>query len=183
MLAQGIELITWTFDPLEARNASLNLRHLGATSSSYLENMYGELRDDLNQGLPTDRLLVEWWLSSDRVRSRHPSATQVSRAAGAPVVDRAFPQEDVPKMIDTTISDGIRVPAGWREPSASRVLLEVPSSFQIVKVRDTGAARAWRQIVREAMGRAFALGYVATDFVTGALGDNRAFYVLRTPPS
>ncbi len=183
VLAQGVELVTWTFDPLEARNASLNLHHLGATSSSYLENMYGELRDDLNQGLPTDRVLVEWQLASDHVCSRHLSATHAPRTAGAPAIDRAPPQENVPEMIDTTLSDGIRVPTGWREPSAPRVLLEVPPSFQTVKSRDAGAAQAWRQIVREAMGRAFALGYVATDFVTGTRGDDRSFYVLCAPPS
>lgn len=183
VLAQGVELVTWTFDPREARNASLNLHHLRATSSSYLENMYGDLRDDLNQGLPTDCLLVEWQLASDHVCSMHLLATHASRTSGAPAIDRAPPQENVLEMIDTTLSDGIRVPTGWRELSAPRVLLEVPPSFQTVKSRDAGAAQAWRQLVREAMGRAFALGYVATDFVTGTRGDDRSHYMLCAPPS
>lgn len=52
---QGLDLITWTYDPLETVNAHLNLTQLGAVCSTYLRNVYGELRDNLNRGLPTDR--------------------------------------------------------------------------------------------------------------------------------
>ena len=60
VLSQGIDLITWTFDPLEARNAWLNFHKLGAVCNTYLRNVYGDMRDGLNAGLPSDRLQVEW---------------------------------------------------------------------------------------------------------------------------
>lgn len=61
VLAQGIDLITWTYDPLESANAYLNLRKLGAVCNTYLRNVYGNLTDTLNNGLATDRFQVDWW--------------------------------------------------------------------------------------------------------------------------
>ena len=57
---QGLRLITWTFDPLESKNAHLNISKLGAVCNTYLRNVYGDLRDGLNQGLATDRFQVDW---------------------------------------------------------------------------------------------------------------------------
>lgn len=62
VLAQGINLITWTFDPLEAKNARLNIAKLGGICRTYIRNAYGDMRDALNAGLPSDRFEVEWWL-------------------------------------------------------------------------------------------------------------------------
>ena len=66
VLARGINLITWTYDPLEARNAALNIRKLGCICRTYSRNVYGEMRDNLNAGLPTDRFEAEWWLDESR---------------------------------------------------------------------------------------------------------------------
>jgi chorismate synthase len=60
--ARGLNLVTWTYDPLEARNAWLNVHKLGAVSRIFIQNCYGEMRDVMNMGLPSDRLEVEWWL-------------------------------------------------------------------------------------------------------------------------
>ncbi|GIS67390.1 MAG: hypothetical protein CM1200mP6_04580 [Anaerolineaceae bacterium] len=59
--------VTWTFDPLQRVNAIFNLERLGATSQTYIKNAYGELDDDQNIGLTTDRVQVDWDLSSPRV--------------------------------------------------------------------------------------------------------------------
>jgi predicted GNAT superfamily acetyltransferase len=66
-LARGIELIEWTFDPLEIPNAHLNIAKLGAVIRRYRRNFYGESSSPLHGGLPTDRVFAEWWLASDRV--------------------------------------------------------------------------------------------------------------------
>lgn len=66
-LARGIDLIEWTFDPLEIRNAYLNITKLGAISRRYIRNFYGASSSPLQGGLPTDRIYAEWWLRSDRV--------------------------------------------------------------------------------------------------------------------
>ncbi len=68
-LARGIELIEWTFDPLEIKNAYLNIEKLGAIARRYTINQYGGSSSPLQGGLPTDRLVAEWWLNSKRVKS------------------------------------------------------------------------------------------------------------------
>jgi predicted GNAT superfamily acetyltransferase len=66
-LEGGFELIEWTFDPLEIKNAYLNLERLGAIARRYNINQYGASYSPLHGGLPTDRLVAEWWLRSKRV--------------------------------------------------------------------------------------------------------------------
>ena len=68
-LEKGIELIEWTFDPLEIKNAYLNIVKLGAIARRYNINQYGSFSSPLQGGLPTDRLVAEWWLSSHRVQA------------------------------------------------------------------------------------------------------------------
>ncbi len=68
-LARGIELIEWTFDPLEIKNAFLNIERLGAIVRRYNINQYGRTSSPLQGGLPSDRLIAEWWLKSKRVEN------------------------------------------------------------------------------------------------------------------
>ena len=68
-LARGIELIEWTFDPLEIKNARLNIEKLGAIARRYHINQYGMTSSPLQGGLPSDRLIAEWWLRSKRVET------------------------------------------------------------------------------------------------------------------
>jgi len=79
-LQQGFELIEWTFDPLEIKNAYLNIEKLGAIARRYTVNQYGITYSPLQGGLPTDRLIAEWWINSRRMNStldtgRHPAIT------------------------------------------------------------------------------------------------------------
>jgi predicted GNAT superfamily acetyltransferase len=67
-IARGIDLIEWTFDPLQLRNAHFNLVRLGAVVRRYLPNFYGRTSSPLHAGLPTDRLVAEWWIRSARVQ-------------------------------------------------------------------------------------------------------------------
>ena len=68
-LARGFELIEWTFDPLEIKNGYLNIERLGAIARRYNINQYGITSSPLQGGLPTDRLVAEWWLKSKRVEN------------------------------------------------------------------------------------------------------------------
>jgi predicted GNAT superfamily acetyltransferase len=68
-LSRGIELIEWTFDPLEIKNAYLNIERLGAIARRYNLNQYGITSSPLQGGLPSDRLIAEWWLKSQRVET------------------------------------------------------------------------------------------------------------------
>ena len=68
-LARGFDLIEWTFDPLEIKNAFLNIEKLGAIARRYTINQYGMSSSPLQGGLPTDRLIAEWWIKSKRVEA------------------------------------------------------------------------------------------------------------------
>ncbi|HYA89382.1 MAG TPA: GNAT family N-acetyltransferase [archaeon] len=67
-LKRGIPLVEWTFDPLEPKNAHFNLVRLGAIARRYIPDCYGVTESPLHAGLPTDRLVAEWWLDSERVK-------------------------------------------------------------------------------------------------------------------
>lgn len=81
-LEQGLYLITWTYDPLQTRNGFLNLTRLGGVARRYLREFYGAMDDDINRGLPSDRLLIEWYLDSDRVARRAAAAARGQRSGG-----------------------------------------------------------------------------------------------------
>jgi predicted GNAT superfamily acetyltransferase len=68
-IRQGLDLIEWTFDPLEIKNAYFNIERLGVIVRRFVLNQYGTTSSPLNAGLPTDRCTAEWWLESDRVQS------------------------------------------------------------------------------------------------------------------
>ncbi len=68
-LARGIDLIEWTFDPLQLKNARFNITRLGAIVRHYIPNLYGFTTSPLHAGLPTDRLVAEWWVRSRRVEN------------------------------------------------------------------------------------------------------------------
>jgi len=113
-LKHSIPLVEWTFDPLELKNAHFNLARLGAIVRRYLPNCYGVTESPLHAGLPTDRLIAEWWLDSDRVR--------------AILADNPFP------AVDT--AERIPLPAGAGELKSSdraagaRVQNQVRDAFQ-----------------------------------------------------
>lgn len=67
-LEKGIRLVEWTFDPLEIKNARFNFVRLGAVARRFIPNCYGITESPLHAGLPTDRLVAEWWLDSERVK-------------------------------------------------------------------------------------------------------------------
>ena len=68
-LARGIDLVEWTFDPLEIKNAYFNMERLGAIVRRYVRNQYGTTTSQLHGGLPTDRCVAEWWIASPRVKA------------------------------------------------------------------------------------------------------------------
>lgn len=92
-LARGIRQIEWTFDPLEIRNARFNIELLGVVCRRYLVNVYGVTSSRLHAGLPTDRLVAEWHLDSDRVKARTERERLTSNESSASSVQQAPPLE------------------------------------------------------------------------------------------
>jgi len=87
-LARGIELVEWTFDPLEIKNAFFNIERLGAIIRRYSENEYGSTSSPLHGGLPTDRCVAEWWIATARVAAMvggKPPERQVEERIAVPV--------------------------------------------------------------------------------------------------
>ena len=172
-LARGLTLITWTFDPMQARNANLNLRRLGGMATEFLENFYGVTSSSLHHGLPTDRLLVRWDLSSPRVAER--------AAQGDPPRTTAAPPS--PRIND------VKWQAGWPVSSdprldldAPELLLEIPPEWDILCRAAPRVADGWQAKVRQALQAYFGRGYIAADFAsTQEGGRRRPLYVLRRP--
>jgi predicted GNAT superfamily acetyltransferase len=172
VLAQGIDLITWTFDPLESRNARFNFHKLGATCGVYLRNLYGAMRDKLNAGLPSDRFQVDWRVASPRVEARLrgeagvPSASALT-AEGVPLINPPAAGEPLRPSTATTAAPAL---AG-----EERILMQIPSDFQSLKATDRNLALEWRLHTRALFEEAFAKGYLATDLlVEGGL----SYYLL-----
>jgi predicted GNAT superfamily acetyltransferase len=169
VLQQGFDLVTWTFDPLLGRNAYVNLHKLGIVSQTYLPDYYGPLTDGLNAGLPTDRLEVEWWVSSPWVQRR------LAGEVAAP-----FPSAAV------QANRTRRTAAGFLEPgpitldvNAAAVLVEIPVDYQALKAAQATLAMDWRQATRQVFESYFAAVYVAVDFRSEQIeGERRSFYVL-----
>ena len=84
-LSRGIRLVEWTFDPLELKNAHFNLNRLGAICRRYLPNLYGVTTSPLHRGIPTDRLVAEWWLDSPRVIAAIQNLAPSAREAPASI--------------------------------------------------------------------------------------------------
>jgi len=170
-LDQGIELIAWTMDPLEARNARFNFGKLGAYTRVYHRDFYGAMPDKLNQGLPSDRVYVEWPIGHDRTYKRLRGEDPAPSLAEAEA-------EGITYLLR---ADGDRPGAVSALDGASHLLLEVPRAFQELKARDAGLALAWRLAARDAFERAFADGYAAVEFVRSAEGRG-AYLLVPQPP-
>lgn len=168
-LRRGIDLITWTFDPMQARNAGLNLRRLGATASEICADFYGPTTSSLHHGLPTDRLLVRWELSAPRV---------VERSSGPPpaaAVDPGWPRvNEVTWTSERAVSSRPRL-----DLEAPAVLLEIPRDWDALCGADRAEAATWQGHVTGALGAYLGRGYRAVDFLTlDADGRPRSLYVL-----
>jgi predicted GNAT superfamily acetyltransferase len=150
-LAMGIETITWTFDPLRARNARLNFSRLGVTANRYEVDYYGETSSSLHR-LGTDRLWVTWELNSERVVQR----TQQHSDAGP------FPSEN-----NTILAarGELREPRLDLNLNRDTALIEIPTDFDELLTGQPAIAQQWRLATREAFTKALSAGYVVKDFI------------------
>lgn len=173
VLENGIDLITWTYDPLEAPNARLNLHTLGGVAHIYKCNIYGENFGALGKGLPSDRFLVEWWLNHADVQQRATGLKPEPIGVGSPLANRCTGNSGDRKIeaLDLELKDPI-------------VRVEIPNDLQAIKKANMALALDWRLKTRELFEAYFARGYEAIDFVRAGevWGPERArynWYVLR----
>jgi len=164
VLSQGIELITWTFDPLQSANAHFNFAKLGVISGQYERNIYGDIRDQLNRGLPTDRFAVEWWIQSPRVVARLQRTEPVRSTL-----------LDLPRINRTRLDAGLLTNAQIDlARKGERLLVEIPRELRTLEI-----AHRWRQETQEIFEHYFQQGYIASEFVTEEQESQpRSYYLL-----
>jgi predicted GNAT superfamily acetyltransferase len=188
-LAQGLELVTWTYDPLESLNAALNIGKLGVVCRTYFRDLYGEMEGGLNVGLSTDRFQVEWWIASQRVVHR-----LAAPPASPPTLGGKEGGQGYRPSLDAALESGaqllnpatagpnglVRPSPASLKPTAETVLVEIPAHVQAIKAADIELARQWRAQTRELFERCFAAGYTVTEFIS-EVRDNlrRSYYVLQ----
>jgi predicted GNAT superfamily acetyltransferase len=171
---QGLDHITWTYDPLLSRNAYLNIAKLGAVCNTYRRSEYGDMRDGLNAGLPSDRFQVDWWINTRRVERR-----LSKRSRGTLKLDQ-FTKAGLQHLytIHTETDNLPRPPENFSPISDSLLLAEIPSDFMALKAADFALARDWRFFTREVFETAFAEDYIITDFIFDRTdGESHSLYV------
>lgn len=157
-LSQGLDLIEWTFDPLQAMNAHFNFAKLGCVADEYAANFYGESTSALHRGTPTDRLVASWRIAEPHVIRRLDQAGSL-RA-------RAHDVSEAPIVNPT----GLEGP--WRTAASidlslddRRVWIEIPTGFTEMQQQAPDRALRWRMDLRQMFEAYFGRGYRAVDFV------------------
>ena len=156
-LDQGVDLVEWTYDPLQALNAHFNFSKLGVVVQEYEENAYGASPSPLHAGAPTDRFVAEWHIQR-------------------PHVERRISAWGQPMFRDRSVSDAELVNPSlahqeWRAPGpanlaagARRLLVEIPVGFTEMLAADPALALAWRMQTRQIFQAYLPRGYRVVDF-------------------
>lgn len=174
-IKQGVRLIVWTFDPLFATNAHLNIRKLGGICREFRQDYYGTQEvGGLTVLGSSDRLVVEWWVTNRRVEER---INGNRRDLGL----KHYLDANTP-ILNATSADarGLCLPAtAPLSASGSMALLEIPADFGALARTDQELALAWRAHTRMMFGALLDAGYLVTDFLREPHeGRQRAFYLL-----
>ncbi|MGB7927825.1 MAG: GNAT family N-acetyltransferase [Terriglobales bacterium] len=164
-MAMGVHEMTWTYDPLQSRNAHFNFSKLGVVSDTYKVDFYGPETSSVLHRNGTDRLWVRWILNSKRVRDRLAGKNTTTRAETidalrllAPLV--RFDPRGNPARADLAQS-----------LARQRVSVEIPVDILEVEQADMGLAREWREATRWAFSEAISAGFVVAEFCRSIRGN------------
>ena len=156
VLAQGVDMIVWTFAPLESINACLNFGKLGGLSDDYVINLYGETASKLHAGTTTDRLTIKWLIDSARVKKRAAGETGV-------VVGKLIAGElEAPWALQ---ADGWGPGEPDLELDGPHIRCEIPVNVQDAKIHDHRAVVAWREATQGVFNAYFERGYYVRECV------------------
>jgi len=158
VVAQGMDLISWTFDPLQSLNAHFNFGKLGVVADRYLPNFYGEDAASFLHQTGTDRLWVLWLVSSERVKARINGVSFSAQFNHGPPLIR-LETDDASRRND--LAEGL---------AQDQVVIEIPSNIDALP-RET--ALRWREDTRWAFAEALKAGYFVDAFVRETRGDKR----------
>lgn len=171
-IKQGVRLVTWTFDPLIALNAYLNIRKLGVVCQKYRRDYYGA--DTLYATLgSSDRLVVDWWVTHRRVEER------IKGKRGDLTLNQ-YLEANTP-IVNPTISQAGGFPMPTEDinpPEGSFALLEIPLDYPAMVASNEPLAREWRAHTRALFENLMREGYIVTDFLRETYdGRDRAYYL------
>jgi predicted GNAT superfamily acetyltransferase len=174
-LEMGLDLIEWTYDPLQAVNAHFNFDVLGAVVGEYEEDAYSQSSSILHSGTATDRFVAEWWINTPEVDRRSANEDGAARKkldiAGVPSANstRASGEWAAPQSMDLSLCD-------------PKVAVYIPAGFAEMLLRDLPLAREWRATTRRIFTTYFARGYRAVGFALDR-ENRRGAYLLTNQPA
>lgn len=158
LLDRGIETMFWTFDPLQSRNAHLNLAHLGIVVREYRRNMYGDTDSPLHRGIGTDRFVALWEMASERVAGRLDGSAPApaddgrgARALGAVEGSGRHPRPSEPAL----------------DLDADELRVGIPAEISHLMADDLPLAVAWREATRKVFTRYLETGWEIREFFRG----------------
>jgi predicted GNAT superfamily acetyltransferase len=170
-LVQGIHSICWTYDPLQSRNASLNLVRLGVDVEEYIPDCYGRFPSLIEKGLASDRFVVNWRIAS--------AAVQRHLAKGVPPggAIASLPRANETRFNSNGLLENARLDLDLRAP---RLLIEIPSHTDTMRSQALKLAIRWRRETRQLFQNYLAEGYRVAGFVSPSEATaGKCFYVLR----
>jgi predicted GNAT superfamily acetyltransferase len=175
-LAMGLDLVEWTYDPMQALNAHLNFAKLGVVVHEYEENIYGSSTSPLHRGNPTDRFVAEWWIRRPHVERR--IALSGKRGGDGGLVVRTH-EVAAAKPANRLVESGGWLECGDVDLSLTdrRIVVEIPTGFTEMLAQAPDAAMRWRLATREIFTTYFGRGYRAVDFTLDR-GAGRGAYLL-----
>lgn len=164
-LAMGIRHMTWTFDPLQSRNAHFNFAKAGVVSNRYKVDFYGRTSSSVLHQNGTDRLWVTWPLASDRVQRRLKGETVVTRPEAPELVKVGQGERPQKEDLSRAINEG-------------SALLEIPANIQALEERDPALAWEWRLATRWAFTEVLQRGFFVAEFFRGDGAKTSGCYLL-----
>ena len=186
LLERGIRRMLWTYDPLVARNANLNLNSLGARPVEYVVHMYGDTRSALHAGLDTDRFIVEWRLDEAGPAGAEPAiaatgAAHASSHAGTPPYESNEPATGAADTVHVVDPEWLHKERPL--PTGPRVRVAAPADIDGLKAADPAGAREWQQAQRRAFTWYLANGYRVCGFEHRRAPGDSHYLVTRAPAS
>lgn len=171
-LKNGIRSICWSYDPLQSRNAALNIRRLRALPEEYAEDFYGHFPSLIERGVPSDRFLVRWKIASPVVE-RH---LRKGTSGGSESLFASSQVANVTEQLTNGFLTNRKVRLGLE---GRRLLVEIPCDTDRMRQKDLPLALDWRMATRKLFGHYLRRGYRVTDFLQqGSPSHARYFYLL-----
>jgi predicted GNAT superfamily acetyltransferase len=168
-LTAGLDLVQWTYDPLQAMNAHLNFAKLGVVADEYAVNIYGVSASPLHGGNPTDRFVADWLVRDARVEQRLRGAAPLASVMTVEPAGRAQRDREwlEPEIVDLDLT-------------AKRISVEIPMGFTDMLSRAPELALEWRMATRQMFTAYFGRGYRALEFFLDRPAGKGAYLLVRT---